>query len=180
PALALGVDPPDPTQMSEPPRKSTSSLLRGREYLGILFVGIWMGGAALLTYYWPWGHGIGGDSLLEERAAAFTLLALSPLLHALSCRSATASIGALKPIVSVPLVLAIALSAGIHLVAVLVPALRPVFRTYTMTVTEWTILILLSASIVPGVELMKLALKILERIGMGRSLGPVSRRGTEP
>jgi len=80
----------------------------------------------------------------------------------------------------VPLVLAIALSAGIHLVAVLVPALRPVFRTYTMTVTEWTILILLSASIVPGVELMKLALKILERIGMGRSLGPVSRRGTEP
>src|SRR5207302_112672 len=74
PALALGVDPPDPTQMSEPPRKTNTGLLRGREYLGIVFVGLWMGGAALLTYFWPWDRGIGGASRLEERAAAFSLL----------------------------------------------------------------------------------------------------------
>ncbi|WP_394821943.1 cation-translocating P-type ATPase [Pendulispora albinea] len=176
PALALGVDPPDPTQMNEPPRKTNTGLLRTREYVGIVFVGLWMGGAALLTYFWPWNHGIGGAARVEERAAAFTLLALSPLLHALSCRSATASIAALKPKVSVPLALAIVLSAAIHSVAVFVPALRPVFRTYLMTGAEWLILFLLSASIVPGVELMKL----VQRGGVGgRTLGPISRRSTE-
>ncbi|WP_394831998.1 cation-translocating P-type ATPase [Pendulispora rubella] len=176
PALALGVDPPDATQMSEPPRKTTTGLLTTREYLGILYVGLWMGGAGLLTYFWPFEHGIGGSSRIEERAAAFSLLALSPLFHALSCRSATMSIAALKPKISGPLALAILLSGAIHLVSVFVPALRPVFRTYLMTGEEWLILLLLSASIVPGVELMKL----LQRVGIGgRTLGPVSRRSTE-
>src|SRR6185436_16867837 len=54
PALALGVDPPDPTQMTEPPRKSSSGLLGAREYLGIGAVGVLMGGLAILCYEWPW------------------------------------------------------------------------------------------------------------------------------
>jgi len=173
PALALGVDPPDASQMSEPPRKTTSGLLRGREYLGIAFVGVWMGAAALLTYFWPWG-GMGGDSRLEERAAAFSLLALSPLFHALSCRSATASILSLRPMISGALALGVTLSAAIHLVAVLVPSLQPVFRTYFMSGHEWLMLLLLSASIVPGMEI----LKALQRLGLvaGKSMGPMSRR----
>ncbi|MDF2697271.1 MAG: Cation-transporting ATPase, family, partial [Labilithrix sp.] len=54
PALALGIDPPDPTQMTEPPRKATSGLLGAREYLGIATVGVLMGGLAILCYLWPW------------------------------------------------------------------------------------------------------------------------------
>ena len=50
PALALGIDPPDPTQMTEPPRKANTGLLLAREYLGIAAVGVWMGGAGLLCY----------------------------------------------------------------------------------------------------------------------------------
>ena len=34
PALALGVDPPDPTQMREPPRKRTGGLLGGARLAG--------------------------------------------------------------------------------------------------------------------------------------------------
>ena len=44
PALALGVDPPDPTQMMEPPRKAKSGLMTARDYWGIVAVGVWMGG----------------------------------------------------------------------------------------------------------------------------------------
>ena len=54
-----------------------------------------------------------------------------------------------------PLVLAVTLSAGIHLVAVLVPSLRPVFQTFAMSSTEWGLLLALSASIVPAVEVVK-------------------------
>lgn len=171
PALALGIDPPDPTQMMEPPRRTTDGLLGAREYLGILAVGVWMGAAALACYLWPWGD----DPLISRhaRAIAFSLLALSPLLHAFNCRSATASIAALRPVISKPLVLAVVLSAAIHLVAVLVPGLRPVFQTFEMTAHQWTVMLLLSASIIPAIE----ALKLVQRLGLvGRSLGPMSHR----
>ena len=83
PALALGIDPPDPTQMMEPPRAATSSLLGKREYLGIVVVGVLMGGLAVGCYYWPWTLP-GVDRFEYGRAVAFSLLALSPLFHALN------------------------------------------------------------------------------------------------
>ena len=172
PALALGIDPPDPTQMTEPPRKANTGLLLAREYLGIAAVGVWMGGAGLLCYLWPWGQ-IGGPTLFEERSVAFSLLALSPLFHAFNCRSPTASMFALKPFISKPLVLAVFLSGAIHLVSVLFPSLRPVFRTFALTPREWVIMLLLSASIIPVIELLKL----LQSAGLvGKNLGPMSRR----
>jgi Ca2+-transporting ATPase len=177
PALALGVDPPDPTQMREPPRKRTGSLLGARDWLGMAFVGLWMGGAAIVCYLIP----IHPDDLMavkHGRAIAFSLLALSPLLHAFNCRSATSSILSLRPILPIALVGAVVLSAGIHLVAILVPSLRPVFQTFPMSSSEWTMLLLLSASIIPGVELLKLAQRVLQKNPVvAAALGPASRHG---
>ena len=172
PALALGIDPPDPTQMLEPPRKPSAGLLGGREYLGIAAVGLWMGGAALACYLIPWGLDQ-GETGNTARAVAFSLLALSPLFHAANCRSRAASIVTLKPLVSRPLVLAVVLSAAIHML-VFVPSLRPVFRTSWLTPGQWATLLLLSLSIVPAVEVIKL----LQRRGViGKNMGPMSRRG---
>jgi Ca2+-transporting ATPase len=154
PALALGVDPPDPTQMREPPRKPRAGLLVGRDWIGMAFIGAWMGAAAMVCYLGV----LQGDepfSLRHGRATAFSLLALSPLFHAFNCRSDRSSFLSLRPVFPLPLVAAIALSAGIHLVAVLVPSLRPVFQTYAMSGGQWLGLLLLSASIVPAVEGLK-------------------------
>jgi Ca2+-transporting ATPase len=178
PALALGIDPPDPTQMLEPPRKPSAGLLGGREYLGIAAVGLWMGGAAIACYLWPWTAP--KDLTLDPseagrstaRAVAFSLLALSPLFHAANCRSRAASVFALRPLVSRPLVVAVVLSAAIHML-VFVPSLRPVFRTSWLTFGQWATLLLLSLSIVPAVEIIK----ILQRRGfIGKDMGPMSRR----
>jgi Ca2+-transporting ATPase len=172
PALALGVDPPDPTQMTEPPRKPTAGLLGAREYLGMAAVGVWMGGCALACYMWPW-LAVDGETIMHARAIAFSLLALSPLFHAFNCRSPTASIAALRPLVSRPLVVAVVLSAAIHLPSVLVPGLRGVFQTYALTSYEWGVMLGLSASILPVIEILKL----LQRMGVvGKDLGPMSRR----
>ena len=173
PALALGIDPPDPTQMMEPPRKASSSLLGRREYLGIVVVGLLMGGLATGCYYWPWTLP-GVDKFEYGRAVAFSLLALSPLFHALNCRSATASIFALRPILPIALLASMVVSGAIHLVAVLVPSLHDVFKTWSLSATEWLVLIALSASIIPMIEVLKL----LQRTGVvGKDLGPMSRRG---
>ena len=175
PALALGIDPPDPTQMMEPPRKATSGLLGAREYLGIGVVGLLMGGLAIICYRWPWE--VDAEELPSyARAVAFSLLALSPLFHALNCRSPTASMFTMRPFLPLPLVLAIAISALIHLVAILVPSLREVFQTFALGSYEWMILLLLSASIIPIIEL----LKALQRVGIvGKNLGPMSRRASD-
>jgi len=152
PALALGIDPPDPHLMREPPRPPNEGLLLRRDYLGMLYVGGIMGAAAVVLYALsPQDE----PSLERTRAMAFSLLALSPLFHAFSCRSPSRSLFSAKPLLSLPLLLAVAASASIHLVAVLVPALRPVFRTYDMSQRDWMILLGLSAVIIPAVELAK-------------------------
>jgi P-type Ca2+ transporter type 2C len=171
PALALGVDPPDPTQMMEPPRQAKSGLMTARDYWGIVGVGVWMGGTALACYLWPW-KAVDAVVLHHARAIAFSLLALSPLFHAFNCRSPLVSIAGMRPLVSKPLVAAVVLSAAIHLVAVLVPGLRPIFRTYAMAFYEWEVMLLLSASIIPAVELIKL----FQRLFSPREAPPSVRR----
>jgi Ca2+-transporting ATPase len=177
PGLALGIDPPDPTQMLEPPRKASTGLLGEREYLGICAVGVWMGAAALVCYLLPWAtNGEGIDAGLAApntaRAVAFSLLALSPLFHAGNCRSKSQSVLGMHPLVSVPLAVAIVLSAAIHML-VFVPSLRPIFRTSWLSLPQWATLLALSASIVPAAELVKW----LQRRGLvGVGMGPMSRR----
>jgi Ca2+-transporting ATPase len=184
PALALGIDEPDPTQMREPPRRSTAGLLSARDWLGMTAVGILMGGAAIIAYVAPLhadetasGHLAGSHG----RAMAFSLLALSPLFHAFNCRSATASIFKLRPILPLALVAAVLVSAGIHLTAVLIPGLRPVFRTFSMTAGEWTLLVALSFSIVPAIEALKAvgrlfgAREVVEPAPMSSGAGPASK-----
>jgi Ca2+-transporting ATPase len=153
PALALGVDPPDPLLMKESPRNPNEGLLLRRDYIGMLYVGAVMGAAAIALYA---TSSQDEESLLRTRALAFSLLALSPLFHAWSCRSPIHSALSSRPLVSLPLLLAVATSAAIHLVAVLVPSLRPVFRTYAPSTNEWLLLLLLAALIIPAVELTKL------------------------
>jgi phosphoserine phosphatase len=153
PALALGVDPADPGQMKEHPRSAQAGLLGARDYLGVAFVGLVMGLAATGLYLFPPPGSNGSVPFI--RAMAFSLLALSPLFHAFSCRSPTLSIFSQRPILSVPLLGACLLSAAVHLVAVLVPSLRPVFRTFPMDSADWLLVLGLSAAIVPAVEIMK-------------------------
>ncbi len=153
PALALGIDPPDAHLMTEPPRSATDGLLLRRDYLGMLYVGAVMGASAIALY--ATASTDSEEGLAHARAMAFSLLALSPLFHAWSCRSPVMSVLSSRPLISIPLVLAVIASAAIHLVAVLVPALRPVFRTFPMTSNQWLVLLALSGLIIPAVELAK-------------------------
>ena len=88
-----------------------------------------MGGAAIVCYLLALRDGRARRAVKQARAIAFSLLALSPLLHAFNCRSATSSIArAAAASCSMAARRRLVMSAAIHLVAVLVPSLRPVFR----------------------------------------------------
>ena len=177
PALALGVDPPDARLMQEPPRPTNEGLMVFRDYLGIAYVGSIMGAAAVAIYMMAEQD---PDALLHARALAFSLLALSPLMHAFSCRSPIRSAFVSRPLLSIPLLIAVSVSAAIHLVAVLVPSLQPVFKTFPVSSDEWIMVLGMAAIIVPAVELAKWAnRKRMDMLGMSppKSSDLPTRRG---
>ncbi|PSM31966.1 cation-transporting P-type ATPase [Haliangium sp. UPWRP_2] len=154
PALALGIEPPDPAQMQTPPRRSATGLFGTIDYVGILLAGLLMGVFALMLYARPWL-----DRSVDppwSRAMAFAVLGFGPLFHAWNCRSRDRSLFSLRPLLPMPLVGACLLSAGVHLISSAVPALRPVFHTYPLSASDWLIVVVLSASVLPLIELAKL------------------------
>lgn len=161
PALALGIDAPDPKLMEEPPRSRLASLVGARDLLGLSYVGIVMGFAAIAMYAWTYCEHAAGPQ--GPRTLAFTVLALSPLVHAWSCRSPTESILRAKPFVSVPLLVVMVVSAAIQLVALLIPALRPVFRTDALNRHDWTMVFIASIAVVPAVEIAKMLSRLARK-----------------
>jgi hypothetical protein len=69
----------------------------------------------------------------------------------------------LRPLVTLPLVAALAVSGAVHAFGFTIPALRPVFRVPMFGHTDW--LVVLVASLVPllVLELVKLAASIALR-----------------
>jgi P-type Ca2+ transporter type 2C len=161
PALALGMDPSSRELMREAPRSPEAGMLGARDYLGIAFTGTAMALCAI------WVHFFGARTSANMGVTlAFTVLALSPLFHAASCRSPTESIVRQRPLFSVPLLIACAFSAAIQLAALLVPALQPVFRTGTLEALDWAVVFLASVAVVALVEIAKLAERALRRHGL--------------
>ena len=154
PALALGIEPPDPAQMQTPPRRTTAGLFQTLDYVGIGLAGLAMGLLALMLYVRPWL-----DRSVDpqwSRAMAFAVLGFGPLFHAWNCRSRERSLFSLRPLFPLALAGACLLSAGVHLISSAVPALGPVFHTYPLSPQDWLLVVVLSAGILPLIELVKL------------------------
>ncbi|MCB9709184.1 MAG: cation-transporting P-type ATPase [Myxococcales bacterium] len=165
PALALGVDPVQASQMQEPPRPVRAPLLGWGEALGILLIGAVMGFGALGLFFLPqfapgFFAGLDETQVLERaRSMAFAMLGFSPLAHAFNCRSTRVSIFRVGISKNPWLWLAVALSLGIHLVTVLAPPLHPIFKTHLLSAPEWGIVIVLSLLPIPVFELYKLLVR---------------------
>jgi Ca2+-transporting ATPase len=171
PALALGVDPPEAGQMKEAPRAQGSAILDRRDLMGIAFVGLLMGASAMAVYFLPlWGPEVSATEVARSKLTlVFTILALQPLAHAFNCRSRTASIFRLGFFSNPLLVGAVVVSAAIHAASLLVPALRPVFRSdHAWSATELWVLAAFTVLPIPAVEVGKL-------LGFGGAVGATKR-----
>jgi P-type Ca2+ transporter type 2C len=161
PALALGLDPPEGSQMRAPPLAPDAGIVTGRDFAGILIVGTVMGMAAFSMYWLPdaaphiFRSATREGMLYEARSMAFTILALSPLFHAHNCRSERRSIFQVGPFGNRALWGAIAASAAIHLVALVVEPLHPIFRTHWLTADQWLVVLGLAILPVPVLEAIK-------------------------
>ena len=163
PALALGIDPKDPDQMTKPPRQTGIRLMTATEWLGLTAVGIVMAATALFVFAWAGGgtSPVHTDpvALARARALCFAVLSISPMFHALNCRSETRSIFELGIFSNRAIWGAFAIGVALVAMALYVPALNPIFKTEPLDVSDVIVVTALSVVPLAGGEFLKVFLR---------------------
>ncbi len=158
PALALGIEPPDPDVMKKPPRDPRSSVITRTMWFDIFFVGVIMmlGTLAVMDASLPGGlvPGVGGN-MPYAQTMAFTTLVFFQLFNALNARSdeLSAFVGLFA---NRWLWLALALSALLQVAVVYVPFLQAAFGTVPLSPTDWLVCIAVGSTVLWLRELVKL------------------------
>jgi Ca2+-transporting ATPase len=140
PAVALGMEPPDPDIMKKPPRKSGESIFAGRLLFKILLRGLGIGFFTLLTFYLILQNG----SLAAARTAALATLGLSQLVFVFECKDPERGLFGANFGNNPKLVGAVLISFVIILCVMLSGLLSPVFRTVPLELSQVGIVLGLS------------------------------------
>ena len=159
PALALGVDHPEPDIMKRSPRRSKEGILTSGLMAVIAFNAVFIGLAVVLSFWI--GRQMGG--LDVARTMAFVTLAFDELLRAFSFRSARRNAWQIDPRTNLYLVGACLLSAAVLLVAVLLPALQGICHTVGLTAGQWGVALGLCVIPFAAYEVWKLVRRLTER-----------------
>ena len=128
PALALAVDPAEKDVMKKKPiKKSKGIFTKGMTYR-LIYQGAMVGLLTLTAFII--GLSVEGDSVYKIAVAqtmAFTVLALSELVHVFNVRNNEKSLFKTNPFNNSKLILAIIVSATLMLIVLFIPALRDIF-----------------------------------------------------
>jgi Ca2+-transporting ATPase len=138
PALALGLDPPHPGVMRQPPRPRSEGVMTRRMRIGILFVGVITAAGTLLVLdsSLPGGLIQGSGSLRYAQTMAFTTLVLFSLFTVFISRSERRSAFA-GLFSNWWLWGAVVLSVLLQLAVVYTPFLKQGFSTASLSLADW-------------------------------------------
>ena len=155
PALALAVDPPEPDLMQRRPRNPRQGIFT-RPVVSLMLVGgIWSTVANLSLFTWALNS---GRSLAEAMTMTFVSLVLIQFFKAYNYRSDRQSI-LKQPFGNHWLNLAIVFDLLLLLVVVYLPFLQDPFQTFSLRLVDWAIIIGISLTVSPVIELAKWMLR---------------------
>ena len=150
PGLALAAEPPEKGIMQRPPRPPREGLFAHGLGAHIVWVGLLMAGASLLTQAWAYHSGV-----RHWQTMVFTVLALSQMGHVMAIRSERESLFRLGLFSNRPLIGAVVLTFALQLATIYVPALNPVFKTEALTAAELIASLVMSSVVFFAVETEK-------------------------
>jgi magnesium-transporting ATPase (P-type) len=168
PALAMGVDPPPDDLMSRPPRRLTDRVIDAEMQVGVVFVGLVMAVATLLTLdlRLPGGLVDGSGTLDEARTLAFTTLVLAQLFNCFNARSDRVS--AFRHLFTNPLLwAAITLSLLLQVAVVYLPFLNHAFDTTPLAAGDWLLCTGMASTVLWADELRKLVHRLVSGVAGG-------------
>jgi len=183
PALALGVDPPDPDVMERPPRPvterivTTGLLLRALGFLGMLAAALSLGA----YFYVQWDSnqhsftGLLSEGPLYREATTVTLAAIvaCQVANAFACRNERQSVLWAGLVRNRSLLWAIAAEVGLLAALISVPPLRRLFDLEPIDAKYWWLL----AAFVPVFLLAEEGRKAAVRVARRRRLRMAPARG---
>ncbi len=144
PAMALGIEPPEPGIMNRAPRaKNESIFARGLgwtifargSYIALISIATF-----LIAFLWSGNQGVDGLDL--ARTMAFTTLVFAQLFYVFECRSEKYSPFELGFFKNKFLILAVSASIMMQIAVLYLPALQNVFKTVPLDPWQWLIIIL--------------------------------------
>jgi Ca2+-transporting ATPase len=157
PALALGVDPVDAHIMRRAPRKQSESVITKSNAFLILLQGSFIAFCSLLAFIFVLF--IEKEGLGRARTAAFIVLACSQLVHSFNCRSMKVSLFKLGIFTNRKLILACVVSFLLQMAVVYLPFLQKIFKTESLGLFDWVLVLLISSLPLWAMEIYKLFLK---------------------
>lgn len=151
PALALGVEPDDPSLMQVKPRNKTESLFSHGGLGFILCNGAFIGTISLVAYKTG-----STDSLIKGQTMAFMVLSLSQMFHALNCRQINRSIFYNDFFSNLWLLLVVSGGIILQIMVCHLPVFQNLLKTEALSLMEWSIVFGLASSILVINEISKL------------------------
>ena len=148
PALALGMEPVEPSVMREKPRPASQPLFDRAFSLRLAWQGV-MVGLLTLAAYWL-GEYVLSDPALADATAntmAFATLTFCQLFHAFDVRSETQSIARLGLLSNPAMNKAFLVGMGLQLMVLLAPPFQAIFQVCPLNAVEW--LVVLGLSLTP-------------------------------
>jgi len=158
PALALAVDPADRNIMNRKPIKNSKGIFTKGMIFRLVYQGIMIGLITLLAFVlglWT-TEGSDNERIKVAQTMAFTVLALSELIHVFNVRNNKESIFKTGIMSNKKLLLAIGVSAVLVLAILFIPALRELFNIAVLPIENIEEVILLVLSPLVIVEILKL------------------------
>jgi Ca2+-transporting ATPase len=154
PALALGMEPPEPDIMRRPPRPAGKPVITTRHATAILTHGTLIAAAGAAAYLLVRSEP--GVTMDHVRTATFCTVAFAQLFFAIACRSPRRTMPQLGPFTNRYLVAAIAGSIVLQVATVTLPGFRRVFGVDELPTWDWTLVLVLALTPVTLVEMVKL------------------------
>lgn len=154
PALALGVDPPDPQNMEKPPRKTDEPIINWSNGKIVLLQGLFIALCTIAAFWYVLF--VEGAGILKARTMAFFVLACSQLFHSFNLRSNTKSIFQIGFTSNMNLIYANIVSILLQFSVIFIPFFQPIFKTQTIKGFDLIIALVLSSLPLWMVELLKL------------------------
>ena len=146
PAMALGVEPPEPGIMKRRPRPKNESIFAHKLALTIFSRGIYIAviTIAIFMIAYGWSVSQGQNGLDLARTMAFTTLVMAQLFYVFECRSENYSPFELGFFKNKFLIFAVCFSVMMQLSVIYLPFLQSVFKTVPLLGWQWLLILSLS------------------------------------
>ena len=151
PAIALGVDPPEPDIMLRPPRDPKESVFTLPVKLLIGTVALLMTAGIIPVF----ASVLPGEGLVKAQTMAFTMVTMFEMFNAFNCRSERHSIFEVGPFANRWLVLAVLSSILLQAAVIYIPFLQSIFGTAALSLADWLLITAISSSAFIVVEVGK-------------------------